>query len=221
MGSETDGTSSTPSRASNGQPPNKRKVIPTQKVAQNAAQNNQQKKTQGSPARDTSNQPKPASTAVEKKTVNAKTQVFRSKINSGRIPEYYHADCRHIFQFQGASDALDKAKKISLGLMGSFEDHRTVHVARQLLHKGIRVRFWDQHGPSSSSKDLEGSKAERVSDGEKLFEESDIVFLSATSQQQITTLLSGQEHLLLKIRPAQGGKVKGVCVFSSFGKDER
>ncbi|GAV07128.1 hypothetical protein RvY_17004 [Ramazzottius varieornatus] len=188
--SETDGTS-TPSRATNGQSASKRKVIPTAKVADNA----QQKKAQAaSPARTSSNQPKQQPSTADKKSSSNKSQ--------------------------GSTEAIDKAKKISLGLMGSFDDHRTIRIARQLLTKGVRVRIWEQSGSSASTRELQEAKAERVSDGEKLFEDSDLVFLSATSQQQVSALLSGQEHVIRKIRPAQAGKVKGVCVFSNFGEDE-
>jgi 3-hydroxyisobutyrate dehydrogenase-like beta-hydroxyacid dehydrogenase len=99
-----------------------------------------------------------------------------------------------------------------------LEDSRTVHVARQLLKKGVSVRVWAK---DQLSKDLEYSNAERVNDGEKLFEEADVVLLSAAGNHELQALLGGVDHTLRKIRPAGKNKFKGVCVFSTLTKHER
>ena len=109
------------------------------------------------------------------------------------------------------------AKEISLGLIG-LDDERTVHVARKLLEKGVSVRVWAK---DSLSKDLEYARAERIGEAGKIFEEADVVFITAPTNRELQTLLAEEGHLLMKVRASGKNKIKGVCVFSALTKQER
>ncbi|OQV19421.1 hypothetical protein BV898_06535 [Hypsibius exemplaris] len=109
-----------------------------------------------------------------------------------------------------------KVGLVSLGLIG-LGDPRTVLVARHLLGKGVAVRVWSK---DRFSRDLISANAGSITDAEKVFEEADVVFLSATSGQELRAILGGSDHVLRKIRPTATGGMKGVCVFSSVSKSE-
>ncbi|XP_055338635.1 cytokine-like nuclear factor N-PAC [Paramacrobiotus metropolitanus] len=112
---------------------------------------------------------------------------------------------------------LNQARAISVGFIG-LEDVRAVQAAKRLLNIGVAVRVWAK--TQLLSKDLEYSGAERISEAEKIFEETDVVFVSAGSSYDLNDLLSGADHLIRKIRPQGKNKVKGVCVFSSMSKQD-
>lgn len=84
----------------------------------------------------------------------------------------------------------------------------------------MTVRVWAR--TSVLAKDLEYSGAERITEADKIFEETDVVFLTATAGvHDLNALLNGADHLARKIRPQGKNKIKGVCVFSSMSKEDR